>query len=278
MDPHFVPRYGPWDQRLCIVPDGDFFTAMRAGQASVATGTIETFIEKGIRLTDGTELDADIVVTATGLTMVAYGEIAINVDGQAIESGKLHVYKGMMFGDVPNMAWCVGYTNASWTLRADLTSRYVCRLLNYLARHSIDVATPHLNQAPADSDEPLMNLTSGYVQRAAALLPRQGARRPWRMRNNYLTDLPIMRLGRIDDGSMLFARRRSSPRPGRRGSDVERFTFAGRTCVITGAASGIGAALTLNLARRATVLVLVDKDADGSSRWPGWPGRPARPR
>jgi monooxygenase len=206
VDPHFVPRYDPWDQRLCIVPDGDFFAALRAGRASVATGTIETFTEKGLRLTDGTELDADIVVTATGLSMVAYGEIAMSVDGEPIESGKLHVYKGMMFGDVPNMAWCVGYTNASWTLRADLTSRYVCRLLNYMRRHAIDVATPHQNDAQPDTDEPLMNLSSGYVQRAAALLPRQGARRPWRVRNNYLTDMPIMRLGRIDDGSMIFAR------------------------------------------------------------------------
>ena len=206
VDPHFVPRYDPWDQRLCIVPDGDFFTAMRSGHASVVTGFIETFTENGVRLTDGTELDADIVVTATGLTMVAYGEIAISVDGRPVESGALHVYKGMMFDGVPNMAWCVGYTNASWTLRADLTSRYVCRLLNYMTRHSIDIATPHLDRAQDDTDEPLMNLTSGYVQRAAAMLPRQGARRPWRMRNNYLTDLPVMRLGRIDDGSIRFAR------------------------------------------------------------------------
>jgi monooxygenase len=208
VDPHFVPRYQPWDQRLCVVPDGDFFAAMRSGRASVATGTIQTFTEKGVRLTDGTELPADIVVTATGLTMVAYGEIAMTVDGRVIESGKLHVYKNMMFDGVPNFAWCVGYTNASWTLRADLTSRYVCRLLNYMTRHRIDVATPELPESErrAALDEPLMNLTSGYVQRAAGLLPRQGLRRPWRVRNNYLTDLPTMRLGRIDDGAMRFTR------------------------------------------------------------------------
>jgi cation diffusion facilitator CzcD-associated flavoprotein CzcO len=190
------------------VPDGDFFAAMRSRKASVETGTIETFTEKGVRLTDGTELAADIVVTATGLTMVAYGDIAMTVDGRAIESGKLHVYKNMMFDGVPNFAWCVGYTNASWTLRADLTSRYVCRLLNYMTRHRIDVATPELPAAEreAELDEPLMNLTSGYVQRAAALLPRQGTRRPWRARNNYLTDLPSMRLSRIDDGAMRFTR------------------------------------------------------------------------
>jgi monooxygenase len=208
VDPHFVPRYKPWDQRLCIVPDGDFFTAMRNGKASVVTGTIETFTEKGVRLTDGTELAADIVVTATGLTMVVYGEIAVTVDGRALESAKLYVYKNMMLDGVPNFAWCVGYTNASWTLRADLTSRYVCRLLNYMTRHGIDVATPELpeSQRRASLDEPVMNLTSGYMQRAAAVLPRQGRRRPWRARNNYLTDLPMMRLGRIDDGSMRFAR------------------------------------------------------------------------
>jgi monooxygenase len=208
VDPHFVPRYNPWDQRLCVVPDGDMFAAMRAGKASVTTGTIETFTGKGIRLTDGTELDADVIVTATGLTVVAFGEMALTVDGRPVDPGSLHVYKGMMFAGLPNVAWCVGYTNASWTLRADLTSRYVCRLLNYMARHRFDTATPHLPESESEkvSQGPLMDLTSGYVQRAAAMLPRQGARRPWRMRNNYLTDLPVMRMGRIDDGVMRFGR------------------------------------------------------------------------
>ena len=208
IDPHFTPRYQPWDQRLCIVPDGDFFAAMRAGTAAVATGAIETFTAGGLRLTDGTELPADIVVTATGLTMVAYGEIAVSVDGAPVESGQLHVYKRMMFDGVPNFAWCVGYTNASWTLRADLTARYVCRLLNYMSRHAIDIATPALPPAEAANakDESLMDLSSGYVQRAGALLPRQGHRRPWRVTNNYLTDLPVMLMSRIDDGSMRFAR------------------------------------------------------------------------
>jgi monooxygenase len=205
VDPHFVPVYNPWDQRLCVVPDGDLFAAMRDGRASVVTGVIDRFTEKGVRMADGTEIEADIIVTATGLAMVAYGEIDMSVDGAALRSSDLHVYKGMMFSDVPNMAWCVGYANASWTLRADLTSRYVCRLLNYMTRHRIDIATPHLS-SPADTSEPLVNLTSGYVRRAAAILPKQGARRPWRMRNNYLTDLPAMRLGRIDDGSMTFTR------------------------------------------------------------------------
>jgi cation diffusion facilitator CzcD-associated flavoprotein CzcO len=150
-----------------------------------------------------------VIVTATGLTMVAFGEIALSVDGRPIESHELHVYKGMMFDGVPNLAWCVGYTNASWTLRADLSSRYVCRLLNYLARHRIDIATPRLPAAAHDTGEPLMNLSSGYVRRAAAVLPRQSDRRAWRMLNNYLLDLPRMRLSRIDDGDMMFARTRT---------------------------------------------------------------------
>ena len=209
VDPHFTPRYDPWDQRLCVVPDGDLFAAMRAGRASVVTATIDTFTKNGIRLTDGRHLDADVVVTATGLTMVAFGEIALSVDGRPIEAHDLHVYKGMMFDGVPNLAWCVGYTNASWTLRADLTSRYVCRLLNYLARHRIDSATPRLPAAAHDTGEPLMNLSSGYVRRAAGALPRQSDRRAWRMLNNYLLDLPRMRLSRINDGDMMFARTRT---------------------------------------------------------------------
>ncbi|HEY0000721.1 MAG TPA: NAD(P)/FAD-dependent oxidoreductase, partial [Actinoplanes sp.] len=195
VDPHFTPAYAPWDQRLCVVPDGDLFASMRAGRASVVTQTIETFTEKGLRLTDGTEIAADVVITATGLSMVAFGEIAIDRDGTAVEASRLHVYKGMMFAGVPNLAWCVGYINASWTLRADLTSRYVCRLLNYMDRHDIDVITPVRPPGEPDIDAPLMALSSGYVRRAAGVLPRQGARAPWRSRNNYLTDLPAMRLG-----------------------------------------------------------------------------------
>jgi cation diffusion facilitator CzcD-associated flavoprotein CzcO len=189
-----------------VVPDGDFFAALRAGKASVVTGDVETFTSSGVRLTDGTGLDADLVVTATGLTMVVFGEIALEVDGEPVDSGRVHVYKGMMFSGVPNLAWCVGYINASWTLRADLTSRYVCRLVNYMHRHHIDVTTPVMPPGGPEVDEPLMALSSGYVRRAAGLLPRQGARRPWRVRNNYLTDLPGMLLSRIDDGNVRFAR------------------------------------------------------------------------
>jgi monooxygenase len=206
VDPHFTPAYAPWDQRLCLVPDGDLFAALRSGRASVVTGAVETFTEKGVRLTDGTELPADIVVTATGLTMVTFGEIAIEVDGEPVRTGSLSVYKGMMFGGVPNLAWCVGYINASWTLRADLTARYLCRLLNYMDRHDIDVTTPVLPPGTPPPDRPVMALSSGYVQRAADQLPRQGARRPWRMPTSYLTDLPAMRFGPIDDGNVRFLR------------------------------------------------------------------------
>jgi cation diffusion facilitator CzcD-associated flavoprotein CzcO len=206
VDPHFTPRYGPWDQRLCVVPDGDLFQAIRSGRASVVTGTVGTFTGKGVRLSDGTDLPADIVVTATGLSMVALGEIAVEVDGKPVRTRERHVYKGMMIEGVPNLAWCVGYINASWTLRADLTSRYVCRLLNYMGRHDIDITTPVLPPGTPVTDKPLMALSSGYVHRADAILPRQGARRPWRMRNNYLLDLPAMRLGRLDDGNVRFAR------------------------------------------------------------------------
>jgi monooxygenase len=206
VDRDFTPRYAPWDQRLCVVPDGDLFAAMREDRASVVTGTIETFTEKGIRLTDGTDLEADIIVTATGLTMVTLGEIALDVDGRAVHSGDLHVYKGMMFDGLPNLAWCVGYINASWTLRADLTARYVCRLLNYMKRHRIDTVTPSRPPGASAGGDPLMALSSGYVERATAILPKQGSRTPWRLRNNYLTDMPAMRFGRINDGHVTFTR------------------------------------------------------------------------
>ena len=210
VDPHFVPRYRPWDQRLGVVPDGDLFAAIRDGQAEIVTGAIETFTDKGLRLADGAELPADIIVTATGLTMIPFGEMELTVDGRPVRSGERRVYKGMMFDGVPNLAWCLGYPNASWTLRADLSSRYVCRLLNYMHRHRIDLVTPELPEAEArtETHRPMVALTSGYVRRAGDLLPQQGIHWPWRTSTNYLTDLPAMRLGRIDDGSVQFARAR----------------------------------------------------------------------
>jgi cation diffusion facilitator CzcD-associated flavoprotein CzcO len=200
---HFTPTYDPWDQRLCVVPDGDLFEAVRRGRAHVVTDTIETFVPHGIRLHSGRELDADVVVTATGLRIKIAGGIAITVDGQARPTGDLTVYRGLMFADVPNLAVCVGYVNASWTLRADLASRYVCRLLNHMEHHAWRSATP---RAPEGMEgQPLLPLASGYVQRAADDLPQQGDGAPWLMRQNYLLDRRDM-LGSDVTEAMSFAR------------------------------------------------------------------------
>ncbi len=206
VDPHFAPRYDPWDQRLCVVPDGDLFAALRSGKADVVTDTIETFTENGIALTSGRELEADIIVTATGLQAVALGEIALTVDGAAIDPGKLFTYKGLMFSGVPNLAWCVGYINNSWTLRADLASQYVCRLLNHMAAGGFTTATPDATGVDPGQARPILNLTSGYVQRVVSKLPKQGAGRPWLARQNYPFDFVDMKLRRIDDGTMRLRR------------------------------------------------------------------------
>ena len=205
-DPHFVPSYDPWDQRLCVVPDGDLFRALRGGRADVVTDRIETFTEDGIALASGRELAADIIVTATGLRLVAFGEIALDLDGDPVDPGALLVYKGMMFDGVPNLAWCIGYINNSWTLRADLASRYVTRLLNHMAHHGFDTVTPQLDPAVRSRQRarPFLDLTSGYVRRMIDHLPKQGSARPWRFRQNYLLDLVDMRLRPIDDGTIAF--------------------------------------------------------------------------
>jgi cation diffusion facilitator CzcD-associated flavoprotein CzcO len=201
---HFTPSYNPWDQRLCLVPEADLFKAISAGTASVVTDTIATFTEHGVVLASGETLDADIVVTATGLTLNPCGGIALVVDGAPIALRDQLVYKGMMLSGVPNLAWCVGYTNASWTLRADLSWQYVCRLLAYLDDHGYDQAVPRAE--PGDVDErPLLDFKSGYVVRAADILPRQGSRAPWFLRQNYVLDYVAMKLGELDD-SMVFSR------------------------------------------------------------------------
>jgi len=200
---HFTPTYDPWDQRLCVVPDGDLFAAVRGGRAHVVTDTIKTFDPHGIRLGSGRELDADVVVTATGLRIKLAGGIAIRVDGEPRATGDLTVYRGLMFADVPNLAVCVGYVNASWTLRADLASRYVCRLLNHMEQHGWRAATP---RAPGGmGGRPLLPLASGYVQRAARELPQQGDGAPWLMRQNYLLDRRDMLRGDVTE-AMAFAR------------------------------------------------------------------------
>jgi monooxygenase len=203
---HFNPRYEPWDQRVCLVPDGDLFGALREGKASVVTGTIETFTQTGLRLTSGETLDADIIVTATGLKLRLMGGIKIEVDGKPIEVGMTTIYKSVMFSDVPNLASVFGYTNASWTLKSDLIADYICRLLSHMDRRGFAICTPRLTDAPR-TDEPTLPLTSGYIQRAKHLLPKQGARKPWRINQNYALDVMALRFDPIDDGALEFKRR-----------------------------------------------------------------------
>ena len=202
---HFTPTYGPWDQRLCVVPDADLFEAIAQGRASVLTDHIETFTARGVRLQSGRELEADIVVTATGLELDTTGRMVMSVDGVRVDPSQAMVYKGVMLSDVPNHVFTFGYTNASWTLKADLTARWLCRLLRHMDRHGHAVVVARRD--PSVASAPLLDFTSGYVQRAAALLPRQGTTAPWRVRQNYLADLRTLRFGRIDDGTLSWAMR-----------------------------------------------------------------------
>ena len=202
---HFTPRYNPWDQRLCLVPDSDLFLALRAGTASVVTDTIESFTPGGLRLASGKELAADVVVTATGLKMILLGGVEVVADGTRVDLSRSMSYKGMMFSGVPNLAAAFGYTNASWTLKADLTSEYVCRLLQYMDRRGQDACTP--TKAAEVAEAPFLDFTSGYVQRASEILPRQGAAKPWKLYQNYARDLVTLRFGRVDDGTMVFTRK-----------------------------------------------------------------------
>lgn len=203
VDTHFNPSYDPWDQRMCMVPDGDLFKAIRKGKAEVVTGHIDTFTEDGIRLTDGSEVQADIIITATGLTMQLMGGVELSVDGVVGEAKDRLVYKGCMLDGVPNFAFVVGYTNASWTLKADLVSEYVVRVLRDMDARDAGQVVP---VRPDDvTTVPLMPLESGYIQRAAGILPQAGDRQPWQMPNNYLVDIARLRRGRVDDGVLEFS-------------------------------------------------------------------------
>jgi cation diffusion facilitator CzcD-associated flavoprotein CzcO len=201
---HFTPRYNPWQQRLCLVPDGDLFKSIKKGSASVETSHIDTFTRDGIRLADGRELKADIIVTATGLNMQVLGGIEVDVDGRTVDFAKTLNYKGMMYSDVPNLASSFGYTNASWTLKCDLTCEYVCRLINYMDRHGYRQCVPR-NVDPSITELPSLDFTSGYVQRSIAKLPKQGSKRPWRLYQNYALDIVTLRFGRMDDGVMRYS-------------------------------------------------------------------------
>ena len=204
IDTHFKPKYGPWDQRLCLVPDGDLFEALSEGRASIVTDQIETFTENGLRLASGTELEADLIVTATGLNMLAFGGMEIAVDGEEVELSRTMTYKGMMLSGVPNLALAFGYTNASWTLKCDLTCEYVCRLLNHMEEHGYRQCTAR-NRDPSIIEEPFVDLTSGYVKRSIEKFPRQGSRAPWRLYQNYALDIISLRFGSVEDEAMEFS-------------------------------------------------------------------------
>jgi monooxygenase len=205
VETHFTPRYNPWDQRLCLVPNSDLFAAIRSGKASVVTDQIDTFTEAGIRLKSGKELEADIIVTATGLNMAIMGETAFSVDGEAIDFGRTWTYKGMMFSGVPNLVSTFGYINASWTLRADLTCEYVCRLVNHLDKVGATQATPRLR----DTDRAMParpwidDFSAGYMQREMHRFPRQGDREPWINPQDYKRDKQMIRHGALEDGALV---------------------------------------------------------------------------
>jgi cation diffusion facilitator CzcD-associated flavoprotein CzcO len=204
VDTHFTPRYRPWEQRMCLIPDADMFAAIKSGRASVVTDQIETFTEKGILLKSGQDLEADIIVTATGLAMQAFGGMELTVDKQRVDPGQVLAYKGVMMSGVPNFASVFGYINASWTLKADLICNYVCRLLNFMDRKGVRQVTPR----PVDESAvaPFVeNFTSGYIQRALAGWPKQGRKKPWRVYQNYVRDTISLKWTRVDDEGLEFS-------------------------------------------------------------------------
>jgi cation diffusion facilitator CzcD-associated flavoprotein CzcO len=209
VETHFTPRYNPWEQRLCLAPDADFFRAIKAGKADVVTDQIEAFTETGIRLCSGRELKADIIVTATGLRMQLLGGIQVVVDGKPVKFADTMNFKGVMLSDVPNLANVFGYTNASWTLKCDLICAYISRLINYMDRHGYVQCTPRARDASL-TPEPLIDFSSGYIQRAIGQFPRQGSKKPWKLYQNYVLDLVSLRFGPVNDKALEFARRRDS--------------------------------------------------------------------
>jgi monooxygenase len=201
---HFTPRYNPWDQRLCLAPNGDFFHSIRSGKTTIVTDEIETFTETGLELRSGQKLEADLVVTATGLDLQVLGGAEINVDGKLADSATTLSYKGAMYSDIPNLASVFGYTNASWTLKAELICAFVCRLLNHMERHGYTRCTPR-NTDPTIERRPAVDFSSGYFQRAMDKLPRQGSRKPWLIHQNYVQDQIALRLAPLEDGVLEFS-------------------------------------------------------------------------
>jgi monooxygenase len=203
---HFGPRYNPWEQRLCLVPSGDLFRAIRKGKADVVTDTIDRFTATGVRLNSERELPADIIITATGLNLQLFGGATVTVDGQTVDLTTMMAYKGMMLSGLPNMVYTVGYTNASWTLKADLVSEFACRLLNYMENNGFDTVVVE-RPGPEVEERPFMDFTPGYVLRSLDELPKQGSRTPWRLNQNYLRDIRLIRRGKIADEGLRFAKK-----------------------------------------------------------------------
>ncbi len=204
IDKHFKPNYDPWDQRLCLVPNGDLFDAIADGSASIVTDRIETFTETGVKLVSGAEIEADVIVTATGLNLLVLGGLEFCVDGEEIALADTMSYKGMMLSGTPNMAFALGYTNASWTLKCDLTCEYVCRLLNHMDAHGYTQCVPR-RRDPSVTEQPIIDFSSGYVQRSIDKFPKQGSKAPWRLHQNYALDILNLRLGSLTDGTMEFS-------------------------------------------------------------------------
>jgi len=203
VDTHFNPPYNPWDQRMCLVPDADLFEALGTGRASIVTDRIKTFTESGLELESGAELEADLIVTATGLNMLLLGGMTVWVDGEQIDFANTMTYKGMMATGVPNAAFALGYTNASWTLKCDLTCEYVCRVLNHMDAHGYTECVPE-NRDPSVSPQPMIDFSSGYIQRSIHKFPKQGSRAPWRLHQNYALDIFSLRRSPIEDGALQF--------------------------------------------------------------------------
>jgi monooxygenase len=204
IDTHFKPNYNPWDQRMCLVPDADLFQAISSGRASVVTDRIASFVEEGIELESGDRLEADVIVTATGLNLLVLGGIEIVVDGEPVDVSKTMGYKGLMLSGVPNAAAALGYTNASWTLKCELTCEYVCRLINYMDAHGYRQVVP-VNRDPSVTPEPFIDFNSGYILRSIDKFPKQGSKPPWRLYQNYPRDILALRHGEIDDEALEFS-------------------------------------------------------------------------
>jgi len=202
---HFTPKYNPWDQRLCAVPSGDFFRVLRSGKASVVTDHIDRFTDTGISLKSGEQLPADIIVTATGLDIQLFGGMQVKIDGKVVDMSQKLNYKGLMFNDIPNMSYTFGYTNASWTLKADLIAEYVCRLLKHMDDTGTRICTPRITD-PSVKAVDFLDMSSGYVQRAVARLPKTGNKAPWQLYQNYALDMNQLRKGAVDDGVMSFTK------------------------------------------------------------------------